>query len=88
MELKLFRGTSWVPKNVGLFQEEGVETTTGAFHSQQVVARLKLHPHADVVLVSTIRLEIAYVDARADSRTTMVKDVRDGQGFVSSKFCF
>ena len=63
-----------------------METTTGAFNSQQVVAKPKRDPHADVVLVSTIRLEIAYVDARADSRTTMVKDVRDRQGFVSSKF--
>ena len=52
-----------------------METTTGAFHSRQVVARLKLHPHADVGLVSTIRLRIAYGDVHADSRTTMVKDV-------------
>ena len=88
LELKFFRGTSWVPRFVGSFQEEGVETTTGAFPSQEVVDRLKLHLHADVGLVSTIRLGIAYVDARADSRITMVKDVETDKGLSPVRFVF
>ena len=56
-----------------------METTAGTISRHLVVSSLSQSPHVGVAHVSIIKLEIVYVDARANSRTMIVKEVTDVQ---------
>ena len=80
IETKDFRGTRWDhPASTGSVLEEEVETTAGTISRHLVVSSLSQSPHVGVAYVSIIMLEIVYVDARANSRTMIVKEVTDVQ---------
>ena len=80
IENKDSSGTSWEHRaSTGSVLEEEVETTAGTIRRHLVVFSLSQHPHEDVAHATIIKLEIVYVDARANSRTLTVREVTDVQ---------
>ena len=80
------RGTSWAQQvTTSSVLEEEVVTMAGTIRRHLVVFSLSQHPHEDVAHATIIKLETFHVDARADSRTMIVRENTDDQGVYPQK---